>query len=92
MTAALASASTAQKMQLGSLAWQSDVATALFAVPAADTSTGLFGAPATSTGPDSTFFASASMVSLFSTQNATGLAYLRQHATAATGTVVSASA
>jgi hypothetical protein len=78
--AALAAATTAQKVELGNLAWDSDIATALFASSAPDATTG------------AAFFTGATLVGLLSTQNAAALAYLTPQATAPAGTIINAGA
>ena len=90
--AALAAATPAQRLQLGKLAWQSDVTTPLFASTAPSTGPSPFG----STAPDAravanegtAFFAKAGMAALVRTWSPAAVAYIARQTAAPTGTGV----
>jgi hypothetical protein len=92
-TAAVTLAATpAQRLQLGNLAWQSDVTTALFATTARSTgpsSSGSQAPDARSVANEGTeFFAKASMAALVRTWSPAAVAYIARLAPAAAGTSV----
>jgi hypothetical protein len=90
--AALAAATPAQRLQLGKLAWQSDVTKALFASTAPPSGLSQFGTPA----PDArsvanegaAFFASAGIAALVRTWSPAAVAYMGRQPAATTGTRV----
>jgi hypothetical protein len=90
--APLAAATPAQRLQLGKLAWQSDVTTALFASTAPPAGPSLFGSTTTDAravaNEGTAFFAKAGMAAQVRTWSPAAVAYVARQAAATTGTGV----